>query len=1024
MKIRSSVCASLAALTGLVAFPDRPAAMGLTFGSPPTVSAPVVTSPVVANAQATITCAASGSTTVNALSASVSGGTLAGGASSQAIAVAPGSSVTGTATWTAPAAGNATVTCTATNTSSQSASASTTVTVQPAPVASVAIDSMSGPSGPVLVGGTATLGVTAHDPQGGTLSYAWTASAGALQGGGATVTLTAPQTGGSVSVTVTVSSTSTSAPSSQTFPVAVILELPLGTLGDSFQGPHRIAASPEGRLYVVDGSGGFRVLTPKGESMGPVYLPDRALAVAAGPGVAYVSTLHGKILRVDVAAARVVGSFDVGYASGPMGLAYDAAANVLWLAEKDAAQLRAMRPDGTTMRVISAAGAQGLGGVTDVALDPASGLVWGAVDYGIGAPMAYAFNAADGTFARSAFTGGMGGNRVFRAGGIGVDAAGRVFVSDVYNGVVQVASSAGLNLGALGSFGSGPGELREPAGIVALPNGDVLVANSDGGRIERFGTVPSVPFCPGDSDCDGMPDWWEILHGLNPNWAGDALLDYDHDGLTNLQEFLHGTDPWNRDTDGDGVSDGDEVLAGTDPLVDDRKPVLMATDPRPSGPGLVRWSSSLARGRGTCAARWTQTGGPSVQLLGAETFTPSFVGRTAADYAFAGTATCGKRPSDPVTVTARIVDVPPRPDAGRIVVVAAGKPFALDGRFSSDANGDAFSLTWDQILGAPLVATTSGADLFGRADEPGLLGFQLTAAEPGGGLSATAEVPVLVVDSGERTPTASAVTPVLAQAGATVALDARASSARGGDVRFAWRQVDGPAVTLASALTATPSFVPPKAGRYAFDVALVSEERRSPPARVEVYAAAQGGALPTAAVAPVAAGAPVGRPLALDGSASAGASLAYRWRQVSGPAAGLTDDDAAIATVVPFAAGSYVFELTVRSGDAVGVPARVRFETGGPGGAVPKAIAAARKGPGDHWALDGSASGPVPLRYRWTQVAGPWVALDAPDSSTPSFRASGPGAYAFELEVDDGTVRSAPASVTVTVTRDGRGDDR
>lgn len=60
----------------------------------------------------------------------------------------------------------------------------------------------------------------------------------------------------------------------------------------------------------------------------------------------------------------------------------------------------------------------------------------------------------------------------------------------------------------------------------------------------RLEMVPSF-----DNDGDGMPDDWEILHGLNPT-VNDSGGDPDMDGLTNLQEYLASTNPRDPDTDG------------------------------------------------------------------------------------------------------------------------------------------------------------------------------------------------------------------------------------------------------------------------------------------------------------------------------------------------------------------------------------------------------------------------------------------------------------------------------------------
>jgi hypothetical protein len=72
----------------------------------------------------------------------------------------------------------------------------------------------------------------------------------------------------------------------------------------------------------------------------------------------------------------------------------------------------------------------------------------------------------------------------------------------------------------------------------------------DGGSL--IVAFPDVP-TPGasnrlpatDGDADGMPDVWELLHGLDPADAADAHTDADGDGASNLAELLAGTDPRN-----------------------------------------------------------------------------------------------------------------------------------------------------------------------------------------------------------------------------------------------------------------------------------------------------------------------------------------------------------------------------------------------------------------------------------------------------------------------------------------------
>lgn len=87
----------------------------------------------------------------------------------------------------------------------------------------------------------------------------------------------------------------------------------------------------------------------------------------------------------------------------------------------------------------------------------------------------------------------------------------------------------------------------EVAGIAgytypATTGGPIYQEPSGGEQVAIFDGLPLFPLISRpagfDTDGDGMPDAWEIAHGLNPN-AVDAQGDFDNDGYTNLEEYLN-----------------------------------------------------------------------------------------------------------------------------------------------------------------------------------------------------------------------------------------------------------------------------------------------------------------------------------------------------------------------------------------------------------------------------------------------------------------------------------------------------
>ncbi len=57
-------------------------------------------------------------------------------------------------------------------------------------------------------------------------------------------------------------------------------------------------------------------------------------------------------------------------------------------------------------------------------------------------------------------------------------------------------------------------------------------------EVGGYPTYEGTPYV--DTDNDGLPDAWEMSHGLKPEDASDSAIDSDGDGYVNIEEFING----------------------------------------------------------------------------------------------------------------------------------------------------------------------------------------------------------------------------------------------------------------------------------------------------------------------------------------------------------------------------------------------------------------------------------------------------------------------------------------------------
>ncbi len=374
---------------------------------------------------------------------------------------------------------------------------------------------------------------------------------------------------------------------------------------------------------------------------------------------------------------------------------------------------------------------------------------------------------------------------------------------------------------------------------------------------------------------------------------------------------------------------------------------------------------------------------------------------------------------------------PPVANAGEDQNIIVGDLVTLDGRNSSDPDGDLITYNWT-ILAIP---SGSSAVLNNPTsvmptvvpDLPGDYIFSLIVND--GKVDSYPDDVVVIAALPNVAPTANAGPDQSVITGSLVYLDGTGSfDPDGNPLTYNWQILSLPAgstTSLDDSTSPTPSFSADLDGEYVFSLTVNDGLINSAPDNVVVISAT-----PNAPpVADTGDDQTVSRNtmISLDGTRSSdpdGDPLTYSWSIVSRPEGSTSEfDDPTFPTpeILADREGDFVFRLVVNDGELDSAPDTV-VVTVVNNPPVANAGQDMNAFVGQEVMLDGSQSSDVDgdlLTFQWSFTSmpdGSSAALSDPTLSNPAFVPDLAGLYVVQLIVHDGTVNSIPDTATITVT--------
>jgi len=413
--------------------------------------------------------------------------------------------------------------------------------------------------------------------------------------------------------------------------------------------------------------------------------------------------------------------------------------------------------------------------------------------------------------------------------------------------------------------------------------------------------------------------------------------------------------------------------------------------------------------------QWSQISGPAVTINNPTAVVAWIQPLSLGAYQFRLNVTDEYNAWSADTVIVTVINLPPVADAGPDANGYRNSVVTLDGRGSSDPNGDVLAYAWTQTVG-PAFPSLNNPTSDRAWFTPPLLGnysFLLNVSDGYGGWD-NDTVNITVIN---RAPISNAGSDHTGSPNSSIPLDGSASYDPDGDpITYIWSQISGPSCTIINSTQAFATMTTQFIDVFEFWLEVRDNKTGWSLDRVNITVVNS----PPVADAGPDQSSPRNTRVDLDGSASAdsdGRIVTYSWSQVAGPGVTLNNANTVAPWFTPTALGVHWFRLTVTddSGmwdtDDVNVTVINRDPTANAGS---DASAFKRTVVTLNGTLSSDPDGDTPT-FSWTQIGGLTVTLSGANTAKPTFTPAASGAYTFNLTVNDGFGGSAWDTVVVTV---------